>query len=87
MFENEAKGWYGSYSIVGRDMVERFQIIKNMDKILSNKEKKIIIKNYFTKEEESFSKKEDKGKAVIDIFSSNYDNNNTKTPSVKRKNF
>ena len=87
MFENEAKGWYGSYSIVGRDMVERFQIIKNMDKILSNKEKKIIIKNYFTKEEESFSKKEDKGKAVIDIFSSNYDNNNTKTPSDKRKNF
>ena len=33
MFENKAKGWYGSYSKVGRDSAEKFLMIMIKDKI------------------------------------------------------
>ena len=27
MLENEAKGWHGNYSVIGRNIVERFQLM------------------------------------------------------------
>jgi hypothetical protein len=80
MLENEAKGWYGSYSIIGRSIVERFQILLKKDEILSNKIKKIAVRNFFTDEENlttektSNNKKGKKCKKLeIDIFSETFD--------------
>ena len=39
MLENEAKGWYGNYSKIGRNIVERFQLLLRKDEIISGKEK------------------------------------------------
>ena len=67
MFENPAKGWHGSYSIVGRSSAEKYHLILIKDLILSGKYKKKQIKNYFTVNETvpiKKLKKEDK----IDIF-------------------
>ncbi len=47
MFENPAKGWHGSYSIVGRSSAEKYHLILIKDLILSGKYKKKKIKNYF----------------------------------------
>lgn len=48
MFENPAKGWHGSYSIVGRSSAEKYHLILIKDLILSGKYKKKKIKNYFS---------------------------------------
>lgn len=34
MFENDAKGWHGSYSLAGRTSAEKYQMIINKEKIL-----------------------------------------------------
>ena len=34
MFENDAKGWHGSYSIAGRTSAEKYQMVINKEKIL-----------------------------------------------------
>ena len=47
MFENDAKGWYGSYSRVGKGYAERFYIISHKDEIFSRENKKIRIKDFF----------------------------------------
>ena len=52
MFENKAKGWYGSYSKVGRDSAEKYPMIMLKDQILNNQFKKIKIKDYFNTDEE-----------------------------------
>jgi hypothetical protein len=67
MFENPAKGWHGSYSIVGRSSAEKYHLILIKDLILSGKYKKKQIKNYFSVNETvpiKKLKKEDK----VDIF-------------------
>ena len=71
MFENKAKGWYGSYSKVGRDSVEKHPMIMRKDKILANQHKKYKIKDYFTTDDDL-----DIEKTMIDygedIFSQTY---------------
>ena len=52
MFENDAKGWYGSYSMAGRASAERYKTIVNKDKLLLNKhpnmKEPFTFKNIFT---------------------------------------
>ena len=52
MFENEAKGWYGSYSVAGRNSAEKYAAIVHKDEIFKNERKKIKIKDIFTPDEE-----------------------------------
>ena len=47
MFENETKGWYGSYSTVGRNSAEKYPMIIQKEKILKDQCKKKPIKTYF----------------------------------------
>ena len=61
MFENQAKGWHGSYSTIGRSSAEKYPMILIKDKILSDKCEKKIIKDYFNTEEEY-----DANKFIID---------------------
>ena len=51
MFENETKGWHGSYSTAGRNSAEKYHIIIHKDEILSNEPKRIHIKDIFTPDE------------------------------------
>jgi hypothetical protein len=71
MFENKAKGWYGSYSKVGRDSAEKYPMIMLKDKILANQFKKYKIKDYFNTDDDIGNEKTmmDYGE---DIFSSTY---------------
>ena len=71
MFENKDKGWFGSYSKVGRDSAEKYPMIMQKDKIFSNQYKKYKIKDYFTTEDDIDFEKTmmDYGE---DIFSQTY---------------
>lgn len=51
MFENETKGWYGSYSRVGKGFAERFYIISHKEEIFSRENKKIRIKDFYNPDE------------------------------------
>ena len=84
MFENNAKGWYGSYSVIGRNLVQRFALILKKDEILSGNLKKAYYGDYFTRddtkfEEENNSKKNNK----IDIFSTEYDELKEEKKNIK----
>ena len=86
MFENNAKGWYGSYSVIGRNIVQRFTLILKKDEILSGNLKKVYFGDYFTKddaqfEEENNNKKNNK----IDIFSPEYDVIKEEKMNIKKK--
>lgn len=48
MFENGAKGWHGSYSIIGKNSAEKYPMILLKDKILKNQFLKKQIKTYFS---------------------------------------
>lgn len=48
MFENEAKGWHGSYSSLGRISAEKFPMILIKDQILEGKNKKENKRFFFT---------------------------------------
>ena len=52
MFENQAKGWHGSYSTVGRNSAEKYPMILIKDKILKDKCEKKIIKDYFNTDDD-----------------------------------
>ena len=82
MFENAAKGWYGSYSKVGRDSAEKYPMIMLKDKILANQFKKYKIKDYFTTEDDI-----DIEKAMMDygedIFSQTYQKKNERKQRFK----
>ena len=82
MFENKAKGWYGSYSKVGRDSAEKFPMIMLKDKILANQFKKYKIKDYFNTEDEVDPEKTmmDYGE---DIFSLTYKRKNERKQRFK----
>ena len=77
MLENETKGWHGNYSVIGRNIVERFQLILRKDEIISGKLKKVVVKDFFdVKENEERKKEKNKKKnkkKEIDIFSESYD--------------
>ena len=86
MFENNAKGWYGSYSVIGRNLVQRFTLILKKDEILSGNLKKAYFGDYFTKddtkiEEENNNKKNNK----IDIFSPEYDILKEEKMNIKKR--
>ena len=82
MFENKTKGWYGSYSKVGRDSAEKFPMIMLKDKILANQFKKYKIKDYFNTEDEVDPEKTmmDYGE---DIFSLTYKRKNERKQRFK----
>ena len=82
MFENAAKGWYGSYSKVGRDSAEKYPMIMLKDKILANQFKKYKIKDYFTTEDDINIEKTmmDYGE---DIFSQTYQKKNERKQRFK----
>ena len=52
MFENQAKGWHGSYSTVGRNSAEKYPMILIKDKILKDKVEKKVIKDYFNTDDD-----------------------------------
>lgn len=52
IIENQAKGWHGSYSVVGRYSAERYPMILNKDKILEDRVIKKKVKDYFSTEED-----------------------------------
>ena len=67
MFENDAKGWYGSYSIAGRESAEKYHIVTHKDEIIQNEHKKLKIRDLFTPDEpEQVETLDDK----FDIFKS-----------------
>ena len=80
MLENEAKGWYGNYSVIGRNLVERFHLLLRKDEILSGKPRKLVVKDFFDTEEKKEKedryteiKKNNKNIKEIDIFSESFD--------------
>ena len=52
MFENQAKGWHGSYSAVGKNSAEKYPMILIKDKILKDQVEKKQIKDYFNTDDE-----------------------------------
>ena len=52
MIENEAKGWHGSYSSVGRISAENYPMILIKDQIIKGRYKKKKMKDYFSTEED-----------------------------------
>ena len=89
MLENEAKGWHGSYSIIGRNIVERFQLLLRKDEIISGKSKKIIVKDGFStenKDEKSVERKKiKKNIKEIDIFSESFDKQKKEKMKLKEE--
>ena len=51
MLENEAKGWYGSYSLAGRRSAEKFNNILHKNEILKGDNKRIKIPDMFAPDE------------------------------------
>ena len=84
MFENNAKGWYGSYSVIGRNLVQRFALILKKDEILSGNLKKAFYGDYFTTEENQLDDEIENKKKKIDIFSEEYDK--LKEEKLKKEN-
>ena len=67
MFENPAKGWHGSYSVIGRSSAEKYHLILVKDLILRGRYKRSQIKNYFAVNKKQPKNKKKKEK-FIDIF-------------------
>ena len=89
MLENEAKGWHGNYSVIGRNIVERFQLLLRKDEIISGKSKKIIVKDGFStenKDEKSVERKKiKKNIKEIDIFSESFDKQKKEKMKLKEE--
>ena len=64
MLENEAKGWYGSYSLAGRRSAEKFNNILHKNEILKGDNKKIKIPDMFAPDE----MKPNHGNDKLDIY-------------------
>jgi len=64
MLENEAKGWYGSYSLAGRRSAEKFNNILHKNEILKGDNKKIKIPDMFAPDEMKHNHANDK----LDIY-------------------
>ena len=74
MFENNNKGWYGSYSVIGRNLVQRFALILKKDEIISGNTKKNFYGDYFdTDDTKTIEEDKNKNKNKVDIFSTEYD--------------
>ena len=81
MEENETKGWYGSYSIVGRPLAERIHYLLNKDDIISGRLAHKKNNNDQNKSGSSMKNKDNN----IDIFAENI-NEKTSTKNTKDKN-
>ena len=69
MHENNAKGWHGSYSVVGRISAEKYHVILMKNKILEEKERKKKVNSFLIPSDSFESKKKLKpGEDEIDIF-------------------
>ena len=68
MLENDAKGWHGNYSIVGRTSAERYHMIIHMDDIIEQKSKKTQHYDYFSTKEEPKMQNEDEEEERINPF-------------------
>jgi hypothetical protein len=51
MIENETKGWYGSYSLAGKNSAEKYNNIIHKNEILKGETKKVKIHDMFTPDE------------------------------------
>ena len=71
MFENNTKGWHGSYSIVGKISAEKFHIILRKNEILEEKQKRKKV-NSILFPSDSFDKKNkskhEEAEQPVDIF-------------------
>ena len=76
MFENHAKGWYGSYSKVGRSSAEKYFVITHKDDILNGETKKIKIKDIFSPDEEKEENCIEDNIDVYQIYNSKFNNTN-----------
>jgi len=86
MFENKAKGWHGSYSVIGKISAEKFHVIVKKNEILKEKKRKKKV-NLFLFPSDSFDKKEkikpeDKD---IDIFDPKKDRKVSKKEKEKKE--
>lgn len=68
MFENETKGWHGSYSLAGRSSAEKYHLVINKDKIVSGLKSKIKIKGFFTQDDEDAINQNEIISQYVDIF-------------------
>ena len=73
MLENEAKGWYGSYSLVGRRSAESYNNIIHKDDILKGENKRVKIPDMFSPDEIKHNHIENK-LDYYQIYSSNTEN-------------
>lgn len=71
MFENETKGWYGSYSRVGKGFAERFYIISHKEEIFSRENKKIKIKDFYNPDEIKQKSSLEENLDVFKLYTSN----------------
>ena len=79
MFENNSKGWHGSYSVVGRISAEKFHIILMKNDILQEKKRKKKV-NSFLFPSDSFEKKNKpkEHEEEVDIFEESQNETDTK---------
>ena len=82
MFENDAKGSYGSYSNFGKVSVQKFPMIINKEKILKGQYKKKIIKDYFSQEED-----EEADKIYVNDGLDIFDKNHRKKKKEKKSKY
>lgn len=73
MNENNAKGWHGSYSTIGRISAERFHVILMKNEILNEKKPRIKVNKFLfpsdLEEKKNKAKQEEK---QVDIFEESY---------------
>ena len=51
MIENDTKGWYGSFSIAGKNSAEKYHAIVHKNEILNNEHRNIKVKDIFSPDE------------------------------------
>jgi len=51
MIENDTKGWYGSFSIAGKNSAEKYHAIIHKNEILNNEHRNIKVKDIFSPDE------------------------------------
>ena len=83
MFENEAKGWYGSYSVAGRNSAEKYAAIVHKDEIFKNERKKIKIKDIFTPDEEEPRFPIENNLDIFKVYSSSKSQQQSKSMNLK----
>ena len=80
MFESNTKGWYGSYSLMGKISAESFPMIMAKDKILNGPYRTKKIKDYFSTEDD-INKINEAHNEKEDIFNLKY----KPPPKAKKK--